>query len=473
MKKKILILGCLSFCLGLIPCYSLAQVGNKQLAFPTAEGYGKYTVGGRGGKVYKVTNLNDSGEGSLRAAVEAHGARTVIFEVSGIIELKRTLSIKNPYITIAGQTAPGDGICLKRYPLSIDTDEVIIRYIRVRLGDEANIAADAVSGRYHKNIILDHLSASWSIDECMSVYRCQNLTVQWCLISESLYQSKHEKGNHGFGGIWGGHYATYHHNMFAHHTSRNPRFGDGTGNNDYRNNVIYNWAYNTCYGGERNNTQLNFNYPFMANIVANYYKPGPATRPGDISKRIANPAYKKGQDIHGKWYIADNYMEGSPEVTKDNWDGGVQVEGGKKALSEIRMKEPWDAMKINMQSAEEAYKSVLASVGASLPKRDQVDARIIEEVKGGYATYEGKGYKEKGRPIKDKTIACGIIDSPSDVGGWPVLKSKTASLDSDQDGIPDTWESIHGLDPNNPSDGNKINETGYTWLEIYLNSLCE
>ena len=178
--------------------------------------------------------------------------------------------------------------------------------------------------------------------------------------------------------------------MFAHHTSRNPRFGDGTGNNDYRNNVIYNWAYNTCYGGERNNTQLNFNYPFMANIVANYYKPGPATRPGDISKRIANPAYKKGQDIHGKWYIADNYMEGSPEVTKDNWNGGVQVEGGKKALSEIRMKEPWDAMKINMQSAEEAYKSVLASVGASLPKRDQVDARIIEEVKGGYATYEGK-----------------------------------------------------------------------------------
>ena len=176
---------------------------NKPLAFPTAEGYGKYTVGGRGGKVYEVTNLNDSGEGSLRAAVEAEGPRTVVFRVSGTIDLKRALSIKNPYITISGQTAPGDGICIKRYPLNIGADEVIIRYIRVRLGNETGNDTDAISCRYRKNIILDHVSASWSIDETMSVYHCENVTIQWCMITESLFNSNHVKGSHGFGGIWG------------------------------------------------------------------------------------------------------------------------------------------------------------------------------------------------------------------------------------------------------------------------------
>ena len=223
---------------------------NKVLAFPTAEGYGKYTVGGRGGAVYEVTNLNDSGEGSLRAAVEAEGPRTVIFRVSGTIDLKKPLRIRNPYITIAGQTAPGDGICIKRYPLSIDADEVIIRYIRVRLGDETGADTDAVSSRRHKNIILDHVSASWSIDEAMSIYICENVTIQWCMITESLFDSNHVKGVHGFGGIWGSNYSTYHHNLIAHHSSRNPRWASGGGYNDYRNNVIYNWGYNSSYGGE-------------------------------------------------------------------------------------------------------------------------------------------------------------------------------------------------------------------------------
>ena len=186
-----------------------------QLAFPSAEGYGKYTVGGRGGKVYEVTNLNDSGEGSLRAAVEASGPRTVVFRVSGTIDLRSDLRIKHPNITIAGQTAPGDGICIKRYPLMISADEVIIRYIRVRFGDESGQDSDAISSRYVKNLILDHVSASWSVDETMSIYHCENVTVQWCMITESMFNSNHSKSSHGFGGIWGSNHSSYHHNQLT------------------------------------------------------------------------------------------------------------------------------------------------------------------------------------------------------------------------------------------------------------------
>jgi hypothetical protein len=185
---------------------------------------------------------------------------------------------RRPYITIAGQTAPGDGITIRKYPLQIDADEVVIRYIRVRLGDEAGVDADAISSRYRKNIILDHVSASWSIDETVSIYHCENVTVQWCVISESLYKSHHVKGAHGFGGIWGSNYSTYHHNLLAHHSSRNPRFASGCGYTDYRNNVVFNWGHNSAYGGERQqvgNPKFNF---CVVNMVANYYKPGPATR---------------------------------------------------------------------------------------------------------------------------------------------------------------------------------------------------
>lgn len=241
------------------------------LAFPTAEGYGKYTIGGRGGKVYEVTNLNDSGEGSLRAAIEAKGPRTVVFRVSGTIDLKSALNIRNPYITIAGQTAPGDGICIKRYPLNISADEVIIRYIRIRLGDESTRSDDAISARYRKNIILDHISASWSIDETMSIYHCENVTIQWCMITESLSQSNHTKGSHGFGGIWGSNYSTYHHNLLAHHSSRNPRWASGGGFNDYRNNVLYNWGYNSSYGGEKHQVGNPKFSDITVNFVNNYY----------------------------------------------------------------------------------------------------------------------------------------------------------------------------------------------------------
>ena len=443
---------------------------NKPLAFPTAEGYGKYTVGGRGGKVYEVTNLNDSGEGSLRAAVEAEGPRTVVFRVSGTIDLKRALSIKNPYITIAGQTAPGDGICIKRYPLNIGADEVIIRYIRVRLGDESGKDTDAISCRYRKNIILDHVSVSWSIDETMSVYHCENVTIQWCMITESLFNSNHVKGHHGFGGIWGSNYSTYHHNLIAHHSSRNPRWASGGGNNDFRNNVIYNWGYNGSYGGEKQqvgNSKYNF---INVNFVSNYCKPGPATTPGKVSSLIVNPWYR-GENDYGMWYVANNVVEGNKKVSADNWDGGVQPKGGDNMLKKIRLDAPWNSMKINEQSPEDAYKAVLSDAGCTLPKRDAVDLRIIDEVRNGKALYEGKSYKKLFK-VADKSKKVGMIDSQNDVGGWPLLKNAQAPVDSDHDGMPDEWERRNGLNPNNPDDRNHIASDGYTYLEMYLNSLC-
>jgi pectate lyase len=442
-----------------------SSIAQNQLAFPSAEGYGKYTVGGRGGKVFEVTNLNDSGEGSLRAAVEAKGPRTVVFRLSGTIDLKSNLTIRNPYITIAGQTAPGDGICIKRYPLSIGADEVIIRYIRVRFGDESDQDSDAISSRYVKNIILDHVSASWSVDETMSIYHCNNITVQWCLISESMYNSNHVKSTHGFGGIWGSNFSSYHHNLLAHHTSRNPRFASGCGNTDYRNNVLYNWGYQSCYGGEKQqkgNPDFNFS---TINMVANYYKPGPATRPGETSYRIASPSTRDGDADYGKWYIANNVIEGNQTVSADNWDGGVQP-----SKDVFRLDEPWESMPINQQSAEDAYQSVLEHAGASLPKRDAVDSRIIEETRNGIATYEGPTYKQN-NDMENKSLKSGIIDSQSDVGGWPELKSTTPPTDTDHDGMPDEWEKKNALNPNNAADGNKIAADGYTMLEKYLNSI--
>jgi len=443
---------------------STTSFAQNQLAFPTAEGYGKYTVGGRGGKVYEVTNLNDSGEGSLRAAVEAKGPRTVVFRVSGTIDLKRNLVIRNPYITIAGQTAPGDGICIKRYPLMIGADEVIIRYIRVRFGDESGQDSDAISARYVKNLILDHVSASWSVDETMSIYHCENITVQWCMITESMFNSNHVKSTHGFGGIWGSNYSTYHHNLIAHHSSRNPRFASGCGNTDYRNNVLYNWGYQSCYGGEKQqkgNAKFNFT---NINMVANYYKPGPATSPGKVSHRIASPS-SRGDGDNGKWYIADNFMEGNASVTANNWNGGVQP-----PKSVFKLDEPWPAMPIEQQTAQEAYKSVLNNVGATLPKRDAVDARIIEEVRNGNATYEGPTYKQK-NTLPDKSKKSGIIDTQNDVGGWPELKNTTAPTDTDHDGMPNDWENKKGLNPNNSDDRNNVSADGYTMLEQYLNSI--
>ncbi|WNH12359.1 pectate lyase family protein [Thalassobellus suaedae] len=443
---------------------------SQQLAFPTAEGYGKYTVGGRGGKVFEVTNLNDSGEGSLRAAVEASGPRTVVFRVSGTIVLEKPLTIKNPYITIAGQTAPGDGICLRKWPLIIGTNNVIIRYIRVRFGNESGSDADAISSRYTKNLILDHVSASWSVDETMSIYHCENVTVQWCIISESLYNSNHIKGIHGFGGIWGSNYSSYHHNLIANHSSRNVRFASGSGNTDYRNNVIYNWGYQSAYGGEnqqKGNDKFNFS---NINMVANYYKPGPATQPGNVSYRIVNPSRRDVVTDYGKWFVADNFMEGNPNVSTNNWNDGVQPQDGDSDLERVKANQPWPAMAIKQHTAKEAYNLVLENAGATLPKRDSVDTRIISDAKSGMATFEGPTYR-KTKKMKDISKKSGIIDTPNDVGGWPKLKSAPAPIDTDHDGMPDKWENKNELNPKNADDRNNLGKDGYTMLEIYLNSI--
>jgi len=429
-------------------------------AFPGAEGYGSVTIGGRGGKVIAVTNLNDSGSGSLRAAVEAEGPRIVVFRVSGTIDLKSPLKISSPYITIAGQTAPGDGIAIKRYPLTIAAADVILRFLRLRLGDETGDDADALSSRYHKNIMVDHVSVSWSVDEALSIYHCEHVTVQWCLVSESLYQSVHVKGAHGFGGIWGANYSTYHHNLLAHHSSRNPRFASGAGYTDYRNNVIYNWGGNSAYGGEKQQVgNPRFNSTTI-NMVANYYRPGPATGSGAVRRRIVNPSSRGGAAGFGQWYVAENYMHDDPKVTADNWAGGVQPDGGDAHIDVLKLAAPWRSMPIRQQTAEEALPLVLRHAGASLPKRDPVDARIIEEVRTGTARF-GETYAGGGK---------GIIDSQRTVGGWPQLESRVAPPDTDGDGMPDVWESSHGLDPHDNADGSKDPDgDGYTNVEEYLN----
>jgi hypothetical protein len=427
----------------------------QQLAFPTAEGAGKHTVGGRGGAVYEVTNLNDNGPGSLRDGIQKIGPRTVVFRVSGTIELKAPLAINQPYLTIAGQTAPGDGICLRNQNFSVEADNIVIRYIRVRLGDvNKDVQDDAFSGSNCKNVIIDHCSASWSIDETMSFYRgMEDFTVQWCFITESLRYSHHIKGEHGYGGIWGGKNASWHHNLLAHHSSRNPRFDRGLENVDYRNNVVYNWGYNSTYGGEANAKRRS-----TINMVANYYKAGPGTKDSHIQYRILNP----WSNLYGwgKWYVAENVVVGYPEVTADNWKFGVQ-DIDNETVSFIRMREPFPFVPITQQTPEEAYILILANGGASLPKRDTVDCRIVWEVVNGTALYGGKSGKHTG-----------LIDSQNDVGGWPVLKSFLALADSDHDGMPNEWEIAHKLNPNDPDDRNLVGSDGYTMLEKYLNSLA-
>jgi pectate lyase len=446
-------------------------VYTQQPAFPTAEGWGKYTVGGRGGEVFEVNNLNDSGPGSLRAAISASGPRTVVFRISGTIELKSALNISRPFITIAGQTSPGDGICVKKYPIVINADQVIIRYLRVRPGDESGADDDAVSGRYHKHIIIDHVSASWSVDETLSIYQCDSITVQWCLISESMYNSNHVKGHHGYGGIWGGPHGSFHHNLFAHHSSRNPRFASGCGDTDYRNNVIYNWGYQSVYGAEKvepNSTTYLFS---AVNIVANTYKPGPATQPGSVQYRIVQPSSRNYLADYGEWYVTGNTVEGYPGVTADNWTGGVQPDDNSPAVRDsIRSDTPAPFIAIEQQTAEDAYLLVLDSAGANLPRRDSVDQRIVREVTGGTATY-GTGTYNQDRGLG--AAPSGIIDSQMDAGGWPVLYTGPVPEDSDHDGMPDAWETGRGLNPEYPEDRNGIGDGGYTHLENYLNSITE
>ncbi|UXX81326.1 pectate lyase [Reichenbachiella carrageenanivorans] len=432
------------FCLLLYGCLLGSSMSWAQpLAFPGAEGHGKFVTGGRGGVVIYVTNLNDDGPGSLREAIKQTGPRTILFAVSGNIELQSRLDIKSGDLTIAGQSAPGSGICIRNQQVSIKADNVIIRYIRVRLGDRSGVEADCIGAVRHKDIILDHCSFSWATDEVASFYDNENFTLQWCLITESLAESVHKKGRHGYGGIWGGKGASFHHNLLAHHTSRNPRFCGARYHKqpereqvDFWNNVIYNWQFNTAYGGEEGNHQM----------VNNYFKPGPATHKSKKA-RIVAPS-----EPYGKYYVSGNVVEGDSVINADNSNGVV----GDVPAEFLPLSPMWP-MQEEISSAATAYPEVLAHAGASYA-RDDLDQRVIDEVLNGQASKGPKGD--------------GIINTPSEAGGWPVLLSKKTLKDTDQDGMPDDWEVANGLDRKDPSDQSRADRHDYyTNLEMYLNEL--
>jgi hypothetical protein len=424
-------------------CGSPGVSGDGGLAFPGAEGFGKFTTGGRSGKVLIVENLNDSGPGSLRHAIEQKYPRTIVFAVSGNILLRSPLNIRNGDLTVAGQSAPGDGICLKNYPLFVKASNVIIRYIRIRMGDEYGQQDDCIGIVRQKDVIIDHCSFSWATDEVASAYDNDNFTMQWCIISESLNNAIHQKGEHGYGGIWGGKGASFHHNLLAHHKSRLPRFCGARYHGepekevvDFRNNVVYNWKTNNSYGGEQG----------RHNIVSNYFRSGPAT---DKSKRnrILNP-----WSPYGAFYVEGNVLHGNAAVTGDNWKG-VHTDhvDSCKAMNAIEVED------IGNQSAPEAFVQVLAGAGAN-HARDEIDKRIVREVEQGTAQY---GVKRDG-----------IIDSQNQVGGWPELKVYNPIKDEDRDGMSDAWEASKGLNPVDSGDHAAFDlDDHYTNLEVYLNEL--
>lgn len=439
-------------------------------SFPGAEGGGMYSSGGRGGAVYYVNTLLDNStgnstthEGSLRWCLSQTGKRTILFKVSGIITLGSDLSISKGDVTIAGQTAPGDGICLRYYTTFIGAKNVVIRFMRFRLGDVALQESDAIWGRYQSDIILDHCSMSWCVDECASFYSNKNFTMQWCMLGESLRNSIHAKGAHGYGGIWGGENVSFHHNMLIHHDSRNPRFNGWkrSGLNytttvaeermDYRNNVVYNWGGNSTYGGESAG---------QYNMVNNYYKYGPAT---SAKSRLVQADIDAGTTIvlprHGKYYLSGNYIFGNTSFTADNKLAVYNKTGF--VLDSVIVTTPYAYYPVTTHSAIKAFEKVLAYGGCSL-NRDTVDGRYVQEAKKGTYTFTGSNGSTNG-----------LIDTQSDVGDWPTYNATTAPTDTDIDGMPDAWETANGLNPNSSADGNAftLSTEGYTNLEVYLNSL--
>jgi hypothetical protein len=433
----------------------------RQLAFPGAEGYGRFARGGRGGRVIEVTNLNDSGPGSLRAAVEAEGPRTVVFNVSGLISLESKLIIRNPYLTIAGQTAPGKGICIRKYNMGMGgTHDVIIRYVRVRPGNIAGVTLDGMGMAGTDHSIIDHCSISWTQDEAFSSRGAKNITLQRTLISEALNIAGHknyEKGKqHGYAASIGGDVGSFHHNLLAHCAGRNWSLAGGldkggihTGRLDIRNNVVYNWAHRTTDGGVM---QLNF--------VNNYYKPGPASRVFHVLMPERNHQFGP-QD----YYVKGNIMKGRYGAN-ERYAGVLAPRN--EAMENFIVNEPFFEPFVKTQSAKAALRDVLADVGCNVPMLDDHDRRVIEETRKTTTTYQGS---VSGLP--------GLPDSQEDVGGWedyPEIE-RPADWDSDHDGLPDNWETSHGLNPNSPpgdyadSNGDPDGD-GFTNLEDYLNSLA-
>ncbi|WBL24666.1 pectate lyase family protein [Zunongwangia sp. HGR-M22] len=461
-------------------------------AFPGAEGGGMFTYGGRGGKVLTVSNLKDSGEGSLRAALEVGGARIIVFNVAGIIKLKTPLIIRAPYVTIAGQTAPGDGVCIAGETVWIDTHDVVIRHMRFRRGaTDVSRRDDAIGGNPVGNIMIDHVSASWGLDENMSMYRHMyspgadykdeklptvNITIQNSIFSEDL-----DTYNHAFGSTLGGENCMFTKNLWASNAGRNPSIG-WNGIFNFVNNVVYNWKHRSIDGGD---------YKASYNIINNYFKPGPITSSEDrVGHRILKPESGRSDldtVVFGRAYVNGNIMKNYPEITANNWNDGVQIEGKNGELMDyveasnyfpyMRAKEsmpmPWLR---NIMTAEESYSFVLENVGATLPVRDAVDKRVIKTVRTGEAIYEKEVnpesfYQFEHRRLPADSYKQGIITDIKQVGGFPEYKGKKY-LDSDKDGMPDAYEKAVGLNPNDASDATKdLNGDGYTNIEMYINGL--
>lgn len=444
MKKKWLAMALsASILTTCIPFGGVEAASSEALpAFPGAEGGGKYVTGGRATTVYEVTTLDDYSKkekpikGSLRDAVSGSN-RTIIFRVGGTVHLKEALKITGSNLTIAGQTAPGDGITVADYTTSVEADNIIMRYMRFRLGDRVVSEDDAFGSRYHKNIIIDHSSFSWSVDEVISLYDNENTTVQWSISAESMLMTTHQKGRHGYGGIWGGKNASYLHNLIAHSTSRNPRLPTVTKLVDLTemtNNVIYNWGFASTYGGGAED--------YRYNIINNYYKYGQNTYNNVKSQLFGEVAPET------RLFMDGNIMDGSSEVTADNWAGVQKYSNISKLTEPANMPNPYTA-----ESAVDAYGNVLSDAGATLPRRDSYDARIIQDVKNRTGQH---------------------INSPIEIGGYPDYSQTLSSVvDRDHDGMDDVWELANGLSPSDPKDGNEttLSEVGYTNLEVYLNDL--
>src|SRR5688500_7542498 len=464
-------------------------------AFPGAEGGGMLSFGGRGGKVFDVTSLDDSGPGTLREACEAGGPRVVVFNVAGIIKLKDKIRVRAPYITINGATAPGDGVCVAGNTFELETHDVIVRHMRFRRGEmNAGDRNDSIGGNPVGNVMIDHVSASWGLDENMSMYRHMyeppeggtplklptvNITIQNSIFSECL-----NTFNHAFGSTIGGHNSTFMRNLWANNVSRNPSIGmDG----DFAlvNNVIFNWRGRSVDGGD---------HMSRYQIINNYFKPGPGTPTNEpAGYRVLKAESRRGKNVpkeFGKAYVAGNVVEGNEKVTKDNWDGGVQIDRDEikgsdeefdKVLKGLRVEKPFPMAHLTTTSAQEAYEHVLANAGATLPKRDAVDERIVNTVRTGkVAANAGAEVEKASNDVKfsderinaiKRDIALGYITDPEQVGGYPKYAGQPHA-DADKDGMTDEWEQKVGLNPNDASDASKdLNGDGYTNIEKYINGL--
>ena len=465
-------------------------------AFPGAEGGGMYTTGGRGGKIYHVTSLEDNNtQGTLRYGIEnAERPLTIVFDVAGTIALQKQLQIKKGDLTIAGQTAPGDGICLKNYTFRIHASNVIVRFIRCRMGDEKQTEDDAMQimdkyGDSFEKIIIDHCSVSWCTDECASFYGMKDFSFQWNIVSESLRNSIHDKGAHGYGGIWGGTNATYHHNLLAHHDSRNPRIDHDyvshqKGPVSIFNNVVYNWKGNSCYGGESSSNNGSDYRKY--NFFNNYYKPGPVTPSNHIwfLQPTTSCSNCGGTILPGHFYMDGNVMHGRDALTADNWKAGtsspVSVYISESNVSKIREANRFatDTYQ-SVHTGAACLDPVLTYAGASF-SRDAIDTRVAKETKDGTSTYKGSNTSAKDPSTN------GLIDTQTDVAdatwknGWPVYAATADQLarikDSDADGMPDWFEEQFGLNKSDKNDAGQVTldkNSRYTNLEMYLHYLVK